>query len=213
MSDAFATLFAPAFRTRTLVMSILFLISILGFWGGSTYVPAAVTQIAMRGGMRAPDAARMASYGSMLLSAGTIIGCVIVPFVAERIGRRWTTAVFFVITMATIAASFGYVFYMSDGALPLLLTLLFILGIGGANVAIYTIWLPEQFPTDCRASAIAFISSSGRFIAVAAVFVVGSGIARYGSIGLPVALMALLYLFGIALLPLTEETRGRELPL
>jgi MFS family permease len=213
MRDAFAALFSPAFRRRTLVMSVLFLISILGFWGGSTYVPASVTQIAMRSGMKAPDAARMASYGSMLLSAGTIIGCVVIPFVAERVGRRWATALFFLITMVTIATAFGDVFYVRDGALPLFLTLLFVLGVGGANVAIYTIWLPEQFPTDCRASAIAFISSSGRFIAVAAVFVVGAGIARYGSIGVPVALMALLYLLGIVLLPLTVETRGKALPL
>jgi MFS family permease len=214
MRDAFATLFAPEFRSRTFVMSVLFLISILGFWGGSTYVPAAVTQIARRGGMGAPDAARMASYGSMLLAAGTIIGCVIIPFVAERIGRRWATMVFFLITMVAIAASFGHVFYLQGAsALPLFLTLMFVLGIGGANVAIYTIWLPEQFPTDCRASAIAFISSIGRFVAVAAVFVVGAGIARYGSIGVPVALMALLYLLGIVLLPFTVETRGRALPL
>ena len=58
---------------------------------------------------------------------------------------------------------------------------------GGANFALYTLWLPEQYTTDCRASAIAFISSVGRFVGVAMVFLVGSGIQSYGSLGVPVA--------------------------
>src|SRR2546429_2442925 len=28
---------------------------------------------------------------------------------------------------------------------------LFFLGLGGANFAVYTLWLPEQYPTECRA--------------------------------------------------------------
>ncbi len=212
MRGAFAMLFSPAYRRRTIVMSILFLVSILGFWGGSTYVPASVTQIAMRNGASAPAAARFASYGSMLLSGGTIIGCILAPIVAERLGRRWTLAVFFVMTAATIAVAFGEVFYMTGNALPLFFGLLFVLGVGGANLAIYTMWLPEQYTTDCRASAIAFISSIGRFVAVVMVFVVGAGISRFGSLGVPVALMAIMYVIGLLILPFAEETRGRRLP-
>ena len=37
------------------------------------------------------------------------------------------------------------------------------LGLGGANFALYTLWLPEQYPTSCRASAFAFATSVGRF--------------------------------------------------
>ena len=51
------------------------------------------------------------------------------------------------------------------------------MGIGGANFAVYTIWLPELYTTDCRASAIGFISSVGRFVGVAMVFLVGAGVA------------------------------------
>ena len=73
-------------------------------------------------------------------------------------------------------------------------------------------WLPEQYPTDCRASAIAFISSVGRFVGVAMVFLVGAGIQVYGSLGVPVAVTGFAFIFGLILLPLTEETRGRSLP-
>jgi hypothetical protein len=83
---------------------------------------------------------------------------------------------------------------------------------GGANFAVYTIWLPEQYTTDCRASAIGFISSIGRFVGVALVFVLGSGIARYGSLGVPVAIVAMTFVFGLLLLPFARETKGQPLP-
>ena len=42
--------------------------------------------------------------------------------------------------------------------------------------------------TDCRASAVAFATSVGRFVGVAMVFLVGAGIQLYGSLGMPVAI-------------------------
>src|SRR5688572_4370294 len=88
MRDAFGALFSPEYKRRTIVMSLLFLVSIIGLWAGSIYVPTAATQLATREGYAAADAARMASYGSMILAIGTIIGCVLAPIFAERLGRR-----------------------------------------------------------------------------------------------------------------------------
>ena len=64
MRRAFSELFSPRYLRRTMIMSLLFLISIIGLWAGSIYVPTAVTQIALRQGHTAPDAARLASYGT-----------------------------------------------------------------------------------------------------------------------------------------------------
>jgi MFS family permease len=212
MRDAFNKLFSPQYRQKTVVMSVVFLTSIIGLWAGSIYVPTAVTQIAVRQGYVAGDAARMASYGSMILAVGTIIGCVLAPILAERLGRRKTMASFFVLMACSVIATFGYVFYLEVNALPLMMVCIFLLGLGGANFAMYTLWLPEQYPTDCRASAIAFVSSVGRFVGVAMVFMVGAGVAAYGSLGVPVALTAVAFIIGLAILPLAEETRGKALP-
>ena len=161
---------------RTMVMSGLFLTSIIGLWAGSIYVPTATSQLAVRAGASAAEAARQASYGGMVLAIGTIIGCVAAPFLAERLGRRKSMAIYFVFMAVSIVLAFGYVFYLGDGALTLFYPCIFLLGLGGANFALYTLWLPELYPTDCRASAVAFISSVGRFVGVAMVFLVGSGI-------------------------------------
>ena len=57
--------------------------------------------------MRRADAARIASYGSFVLAIGTIIGCVLVPVFAERIGRRPTMAMFLTILGVSAAIGFG----------------------------------------------------------------------------------------------------------
>jgi MFS family permease len=212
MTEAFGSLFTTRYKRDTLVMSGLFLVSIILLWAGSIYVPTAVTQLTARAGSSPADAARMASYASVVLAVGTIIGCVTLPLFAERIGRRPTMALFLTVMGVSAGIGFGYVFYLPDNPLPLFFVLIFFMGLGGANFADYTIWLPELYTTDCRASAIGFISSVGRFVGVAMVFLLGAGIARYGSLGVPVAVVAMAFIFGLVVLPLARETKGQPLP-
>jgi len=211
MLEAFAALFSPEYKRRTIINSLLFTVSSVGLWAGSIYVPTAVTQIARAEGYAAADAARMASYGSMVLSIATIIGCLMAPWMAERFGRRLAMGLYFAALGVAVAVAFGYVFYQPE-ALSLFFVLIFFLGIGGANFALYTLWLPEQYATNCRASAIAFVSSVGRFVGVAMVFLVGTAIQRYGSLGVPVAVTACVFVLGVLLLPFAVETRGKALP-
>jgi MFS family permease len=211
MIQAFGALFTPRFKKDTIVMSGLFMVSIIMLWAGSVYVPTAITQLAIRAGNVPADAARMASYGSIVLAIGTIIGCVIAPFLAEKFGRRTAMATFMTLLGVSAAIGFGYVFYQPD-PLAMFFVFVFFMGLGGANFAVYTIWLPELYITDCRSSAIGFISSVGRFVGVALVFVLGSAIASYGSLGVPVSFVACTFILGLILLPFARETRGQPLP-
>jgi len=211
MIDSFNKLFSAAYASRTFINSLLFTVSIIGLWAGSIYVPTAVTQIARRAGYEIADAARMASYGSMVLAFGTIMGCLAAPKLAEAVGRRTAMGLYYILMGAAVAVGFGYVFYAVSAMTPFF-ALVFILGLGGANFALYTLWLPEQYTTDCRGSAIAFVSSAGRFVGVAMVFILGNGIAAYGSLGVPVAWTAVAFVVGLLILPFAVETRGQELP-
>ncbi len=208
---AFLALFSPEYRKRTLVNATLLLMSMVGLWAGSVYVPASVTYLAGREGFAAA-AARLASYATMLLSAGTILGCLALPYAAERFGRRGALALYFLLMFACISVGFGYLFYAGEHPLFPFVACLFFLGIGGANFAVYTLWLPEQYRTECRGSAFAFATSFGRFITAGITFLVGAGVARMHTIGTPVALTSVAFLAGLALLPWSEETRGKGLP-
>ena len=207
----FVALFSDQYRRRTILNSIFVLVSIAGLWAGSVYVPAAITAIATRSGRTAAEAAKLASVGGMLLAAGTILGCLVTPWLCERLGRRGALAVFFVLMLVFIAWSFGKVFYQPD-PLTLFMICLTFLGIGGANFAVYTLWLPEQYSTQCRASAFTFATSIGRFAGAGITFLVGMGVARYGSLGVPVAMTSIAFVAGLILLPFGVETRGQTLP-
>ena len=211
MIGAFRTIFSPVYARRTLLNSLFLLVSIVGLWAGSVYVPTSVREIALRQGIAAGDATRLASYGTMVLSVGTILGCIALPPLAERFGRRLTLGLYFVVMFFSVAVGFGYIFYLPNALAPFF-AVLFFLGIGGANFAMYTIWLPEQYSTECRGSAFAFATSVGRFAGAGITFLVGAGVARFHTIGTPVALTSIAFLIGLLLLPFGEETHGQTLP-
>ncbi len=208
----FVVLFSDTLRRRTILNSLLMLASICGLWAGTVYVPSAITILAEAGGRGGPHAAQLASWGTMLVSAATILGCLAMPSLAERLGRRGALAFFFCLMAIFIGLTFGKLFYMGPSALPLFFVCLFFLGLGGANFAVYTLWLPEQYPTECRASAFAFSTSFARFGGAGITFLVGSGVRHYGSLGTPVALTAIAFVIGLLLIPFAAETRGQHLP-
>jgi MFS family permease len=205
-------LFSPALRRRTILNAVYLLISMTGLWAGSVYVPSSVTFLATRAGYDSAGSARVASWATMLLSATTIVGCLITPPLAERFGRRAALGFFFAVMFLSIVAGFGYAFYLPHDALLWFFVSLAFLGLGGANFAMYTLWLPEQYPTECRASAFAFATSAGRFVASGVTFLVGAAVSRYQTIGTPVAWTGVAFLLGMLLLPFGEETKGKPLP-
>jgi MFS family permease len=207
-----AALFSPPYRQRTFVMSALLTVAIVGLWAGAVYEPTAIVFLAKREGMSAAAAARTASWGTALLSIGTILGCIILPMIAERLGRRITLAIYFCGMMLTIALAFGWAFYLPPGsALPAFLTLLFF-GVAGGNFAIFSLWLPELFDTRVRATAFAFCTSVGRFIGAGVNFALGAAVKSMATLGTPVACTAIAFGLGLLLLPFAIETRGKDLP-
>ena len=208
----FAALFSAALRRRTILNALLMLASICGLWAGTVYVPAAITALAEAGGRVGPQAAQLASWGTMLVSLATILGCLAMPSLAERLGRRGALALFFVLMMVFIALTFGKIFYLGPTALPWFFVCLFFLGLGGANFAVYTLWLPEQYPTECRASGGGGATSFARFGGAGITFLVGSGVRHFGSLGTPVALTSIAFALGLILIPFAAETRGQRLP-
>ena len=211
--QAFGGLFTSKYKNRTIVMSLVYLVSIIGQWAGSIYVPTALTQIAGRQGASAADAVRIASLGGLVLAIGTVIGCLLAPILAERYGRRVAMGLFMSLLTVTTAVSFGWAFFiMGPNALPIFFGMTLLLGLAGANFAMYTLWLPELFETSSRGSGMGFISSIGRFVGVGMVFLIAAGVNHFGNIGTPIALTSIILFLGLFLLPFTVETKGQPLP-
>jgi len=185
--DAFVALFSPEYRKRTLLNCFLILISMIGLWAGSVYAPGAVTQVATREGYSAGDAARLASWATMLLATGTICGCAMMPTIANRLGRRGALACYFSMMAVSIALGFGIAFYLPHGALSFFIPCLFFVGVGGGNFSVYIAWLPEQYRTECRGSAFAFADTTVPYGRVAELIdmVQKAGLNRIGFVTAP----------------------------
>ena len=207
----FRQILSAPYRRRTVLNAALVTVSIIGLWAAVVYEPGAIVMLAQRAGASRVEAIRLASFGTGLLSIGTCLGCVAVPPLAERCGRRLTHALYFSGMAVCIWLCFGWAFY-APGGLARFIACLFFLGFFGGNFAMYNLWLPEQYPTAIRATAFAFVTSVGRFIGAGVNFLIAAGVHSHGSIGLPVAATAVAFLAGLAVLPWCVETRGKNLP-
>jgi MFS family permease len=209
---AMAMIFSPVYLRRTILNSVYLLVSITGLWASTVYVPTATAFLATKAGQTAAQAARSASLATVIVAVGTILGCAVLPILAERLGRRKALGLYFAMMFLTISIGFGYTFYLEHDALLWFMVVLFFQGIGGGNFAMYSLWLPEQYTTQCRASAFGFTTSAGRFVGAGITFLVGAGVTSMGTIGIPVALTSIAFLIGLLLLPLGVETHGQALP-
>jgi len=212
-STPLRTILSGPTAARTWVMTILVAVAIVGLWAGAVYEPTAVIRLATAVGYVPKEAAKLASIATGLLSFGTIIGCLVVPAMAEKYGRKATLAVFFAGMAVSIFASFGWAYYLPPArALPVFIALLFVLGFFGGNFALFSLWLPEQYETRVRATAFAFCTSFGRFLGAGVNFALAAGVREMGTLGTPVALTAVAFALGLLVIPFARETRGQVLP-
>ena len=206
-----ATIFNARYRKRTIVNAALLTVAIIGLWAGAVYEPTAIVTLAKKEGYDALGAAHMVSYGTAILSIGTILGCLALPPLAERAGRKPVLAFYFIGMLVTIALAFGWAFYLTAGLVPFLV-LLFFMGFAGGNFTMFSLWLPEQYETEVRATAFAFTTSVGRFIGAGVNFLLGAMVKSMGTLGTPVALTAIAFGIGLLIIPFGIETVGRRLP-
>ena len=206
-----AEIFHTQYRRRTLVNATLLTVAIIGLWAGAVYEPAAIIQLALKEGMTHIQAVHMASVGTGILSIGTILGCLALPVLAERIGRKSTLSLYFVGMAVCIVVSFGWAFYL-PGGLRTFIASLFFLGFFGGNFAMFSLWLPEQYETRVRATAFAFNTSVGRFLGAVVNFVLAAAVSSMGTLGTPVAWTAVAFVAGLLVIPFALETRGDKLP-
>jgi MFS family permease len=202
-----AQIFSPKYRWRTSINAALLTVAIVGLWAGAVYEPTAIITLAKKAGMSLAQASKTASVGTAILSIGTILGCLMAPKLAERLGRKKTLAIYFVGMSLFIWLSFGWAFYLANG-LNTFITCLFFLGFFGGNFTLFSLWLPEQYETSVRATAFAFVTSFGRFIGAGVNFMIGAMVRHAGTIGKPVAYTAVAFGLGLLIIPFAALLRN-----
>ena len=96
--------------------------------------------------------------------------------------------------------------------LTLFLILLPVLGFFTNGVfGLFTIWLPEMFPSALRGAGSGFAFSLGRVLGAAGPTLIGALAASTGSYPLAISLLSLIYVVGLPLIAMAPETANRPL--
>jgi MFS family permease len=195
----------PATRGRTVLVFLMSLTTTVGFWSVSTWVPPFIGALAAKQGLHL---AAWASYAGMAYTAGSITGYVALGFLADWIGRKPVTILFFVLAFALTPVLF---FWTQD--LRMLLLLAFVNAIfSNGQYTWMPVWLPELYPTRMRATALAFAFNAPRFLAFLGPLMAGTMIVFFGGYGQAAMVFASIYVLGIVVAPFLPETRGKPLP-
>jgi MFS family permease len=194
-----------ATRKTTLIVSIMSLATTVGFWSISTWVPQYIGSIASAQGFAA---ARWASFAGMAYTAGSITGYIAFGFLADTLGRKPVTLLFFLLTLVLTP-----VLFFGSKELQTLLLLAYANAIfSNGQYSWMPVWLPELYPTRMRATALAFVFNAPRFIAFIGPLIAGKLILIFQGFGWAAVALSLIYVPAILLTPFLCETRGKSLP-
>jgi putative MFS transporter len=193
-----ATLFAPAYRRRTLMAFGMWFFALIGFFGLNSWIAVLLKEKGF---------SIIGSVGFVtLINIGGIPGFATAALLLERLGRKPTTALFL-----TCAAASAWVYGSATGE-----TWLFVSGfvmqffMFGMWSCLYA-YTPELYPTRARATGAGFASAFGRIGAILGPMIVPVLVRDYGSqaafqVGAGGFLIA-----ALLVLTLGIETRGRVL--
>lgn len=158
---------------------------------------------------RAIHRAEMAAM--FLVSSGGGLGLISFGPVSNRTGRRGAFGLFCVVGLACSLLLF---LVLPAGPRWMLWAFLPVFGFFATGMhAGYAIYFPELFPTRLRGTGSGFCFNGGRLWAAPILFI--SGWMQRDlqlSISTTASIMGLLFLLGVALLPLAPETRDKDLP-
>ena len=179
-------------------------VALLGTWGSTQWASKWAVQLE-------PDPAKLAKEWTLFwLSVGAIIGTMVAALAAGRFGRRVTYAV---LCVGSIGGSL--LLYQTNTAYgTYFLFCTFVAGgITASFYGFFPLYLPELFPTACRATGQGFAFNFGRIVAAVGGLQTAN-LMRFFDNSFPKAasVMAAVYLIGMGIIWIGPETKGQPLP-
>ncbi|WP_298254115.1 MFS transporter [Bradyrhizobium sp.] len=115
---------------------------------------------------------------TLVLSAASLVGCLLGAWSSDAIGRRWS-----IIGASVVTIFAGYIYARfdaaSDPAIVLAVGFVLVVAIYVQTAILYGVYPPELFPTEIRLRANGICNFFGRGATVISPFIVGSLMASY----------------------------------
>jgi MFS family permease len=186
---------------------------LLGVWSSSFWIPTVIATRFMAEGYSPEMAQQIASLGGLAGNLGALGGCLIMPWLANRISSRKiiATAFFAAALIFNVVAYYWLLERLNN--IVLFLAAVPLLGFcTGGPFALFTIWLPELFSANTRGLGLGFTFSVGRVFAAIGPLTIGTLAAAIGSYPSAITLISMIYLLAIAFVAICRETAGQRLP-
>jgi len=199
----FLQIFAKDLVRFTLLSTMISTFVMFAYWGLFSWLPSFLGSPVAKGGaglsvVRAP-------VWMIPMMVGAYIGYVSFGFIADRVGRRPTFAVYLLMS-AILVFIFGNT--RNETALILMGPLLGFFGSGYFSA--FGAFISELFPTRARGSAVGFCYNTGRMVSALAPTVVGFLAGRFG-VGAALTFTAIAFVLGAVSIFSVPETMGTEL--
>jgi MFS family permease len=192
---------------RTIILLVLSIVTTVGWWAISSWLPTFTVAIAKTEGVA--DPLSWGSKVSIAYTIGAIAAYLVSGFVIDAIGRKAFLSLSFVGSLITTIITYKLI--SSVGAMMVVAPINGFFTLGCAYVWMAT-YPGELFTSTVRSTAISFVFNAARLIAWVFPIVAGSMIKSFG--GVPQAALALgsVYVIGIVLPWFLPETRGKGMP-
>ncbi len=202
----------PRWRKNTIIGLLLAVSGVIGLWGIGFWSPELI-----REALKNRPVAQQnwyVSMGTLLQDVGAFIGISAFTVVTAKIGRRPAFVISFLLGMASVVLTFGFMHKPSEvlWMVPIM-GFCTLLVFGG-----YSIYFPELYPTRLRSSGVGFCYNVGRVIAAAGPYTLGGLTVFFHNSGFAApfraAAIALsgIYLLGVVAMLFAPETAGKPLP-
>lgn len=186
---------------------------LLGVWSSSFWIPTVVTTKFMADGYSLETAQQIASLSGLAGNLGALGGCLIMPWLANRMSSRKVIAAAFFAAALIFNVIAYYWFLERLNNIVLFLMMVPLLGFfTGGLFALFTIWLPELFSASTRGLGLGFTFSVGRVFAAIGPLTIGTLAASIGGYPAAITLISMIYVLGIAFVAACRETAGKRLP-
>jgi MFS family permease len=212
VKPGFSALFSKDQARTTWAAALMMACIIFGLWSSNFWAPTVVMTKLVAAGATPAHAQRMGAVAGLITNVGTLTGCLLMPWITGRLGsRRWTAVLFFAGSLLSVVGSYEVAIeHFND--LTLFLILLPVLGFFTNGVfGLFTIWLPEMFPSALRGAGSGFAFSLGRVFGAAGPALIGALAATTGSFPLAISLLSLIYVVGLPFIAMAPETANQPL--
>lgn len=197
----------PEARRRTLLTFVLSVVTTIGWWAISSWLPTYTVAIAKAQGVA--DAAGWGSKITIYYTAGAIVAYMLAGFIVDTIGRRWFLFLTFLGALITTYITYAMTSTVQQMSVIAPINGFFTLGCAYVWMAIYP---AELFTSTVRSTAVSFVFNAARMVAWVFPIIAGSMIKSFGGVANAALTLSLVYLLGLVIPWFLPETTGRGIP-